>query len=141
MKNTNIINTTTDNINKNIAEIKKCYISIECDNLSEIELINTKFVIDAYCDKLHGYVNTFQLLKTNQVKGQENYIQTTPFEYDWDYINDKLHKVFGWGTTISMLHGEEFEASDYFTDSKNNDTTVHEFNKYLRNIQSGKNEK
>ena len=59
------------------------------------------------------------------------------FEYDWDYIDDKLQEEHGWGSSMSLYHQEDFEKSDYFTNSHDDDTTVEEFNAYLTAIQFG----
>lgn len=59
------------------------------------------------------------------------------FEYDWDYICNTLHKQHGWGDGYPQTMIEEFEDSGYFTDTKDDDSTIKEFNTFLYDLSTG----
>lgn len=55
-------------------------------------------------------------------------------EQDWDYICEQLSRRYGWGYGSPGNYIEDFEESGYFTNKKNPEKTIQEFNSFLWNL-------
>ena len=57
-------------------------------------------------------------------------------EVDIDYVLDKMKSEHGWGDIY--LYVPEFEASDYYSGTTDNDEYLEEFHKYMTDYQFGR---
>lgn len=55
---------------------------------------------------------------------------------DYDYILNQMKKKYNWGD-LNPVYFEDFESSEYYTDTDNNDDYLEQFNDYMSNIEVG----